>query len=128
MPIYTEYFPTDKPSYTKVKSWYFDDCMTYCSNKIFHDNLTWLEDESESGFAEENYTGSFDFPVENLMVFVISIILSAGRTSDHIIKNYQREIENYLQNYDVNKLASELPEDEKTDFLHDLDMAKKLFK
>ncbi|WP_143541473.1 hypothetical protein [Rodentibacter genomosp. 1] len=70
------------------------------------------------GGALDTYENSFEKPIENLMIY---IILRSGRNpySHNLVLN---DIYKILSKYELNKLLLELEEEEKQDFLYDLDL------
>lgn len=50
-----------------------------------------LREKSEVGYAYSELENSFDLPIEKLMLEVLALILSAGRSSDKV-KRYHLDI------------------------------------
>ncbi len=73
------------------------------------------------GGALNSFDGNFKLPIENLMLYVIYIILRAGRNpyGHKVILN---DIDKILAKNNLNDLISVLEEEEKQEFLYDLNL------
>ncbi|OOF55749.1 hypothetical protein BKK56_05905 [Rodentibacter genomosp. 2] len=110
----------NRVSYKELKQWFFEDAYLWCQRKFENGKVyQWGNSESEWG-ALDTYENSFEKPIENLMIYVIYIILRSGRNpySHNLVLN---DIYKILSKYELNKLLLEL-EEEKQDFLYDLDL------
>ena len=76
----------------------------------------------EIGYAYDQAEGSYDFPIENLMLEVLSLIMIAGRGPE-ITERYHREmIEKILVEHPLEQLLEEITEEEKSDLLYDMSL------
>lgn len=73
-----------------------------------------------SGGALYSFENSFDTPIENLMLYTISVITDSGRDKIYH-SNLMRVIDNILENNELESLIACL-EEEKQDFLYDLNL------
>ncbi|MDG6449177.1 hypothetical protein Q7506_11700 [Glaesserella parasuis] len=110
-------------NYKTLKQWFFEDAYQWCQEK-FYDGVVhkWHSDESnEWGGALNSFDGNFKLPIENLMLYVIYIILRAGRNpyGHKVILN---DIDKILAKNNLNDLISVLEEEEKQEFLYDLNL------
>ncbi|MGX2951662.1 hypothetical protein ACWIUA_12320, partial [Ursidibacter sp. B-7004-1] len=81
----------------------------------------WSANESEWGGALYSFENSFNTPIENLMLYVIYIILRAGR-NPYGHKITLQDIDKILSENDIDELVSVLGEEEKKEFLYDLNL------
>lgn len=109
--------------YKTLKQWFFEDAYLWCQRKFYNGIVhKWNLDESnEWGGALHSFDGNFDLPIEKLMIYVIYIILNAGRNpyGHKIILN---DIDLLLVKYGLDELISVLEEEEKDEFLYDLNL------
>ncbi|NHZ36758.1 hypothetical protein [Massilia rubra] len=95
----------------------------YCSSKfsvskrIFGE---WVGNEHESAFAYDNLELSFELPIENLMLEVISTIMAGGRQSAQFEQHTQKRIVKILDGRKIGDLLGTLDGDELAEFRADL--------
>lgn len=101
----------ERLTYGEIRAWFLDGYYSYCRAKLSHQN-PWLEGESEVGYAYSELENSFDLPVEKLMLEVLSLVLSAGRSSEKARKYHQDAISELLKKIDLPPVLEALPPDE----------------
>ncbi|VEI77355.1 Uncharacterised protein [Mannheimia haemolytica] len=112
----------ERIDYKTLKQWFLDDAYIWCQRqfekgmiKKHHHNF------NEWGGALDSFSRSFELPIENLMIDVIFLITNAGRLrlSHQIVFN---RVTNVLSKYNLSDLISCLEEEEKQEFLYDLNL------
>ncbi|WGE34825.1 MULTISPECIES: hypothetical protein [Actinobacillus] len=112
----------DRISYKELKQWFFEDAYLWCQRKFKNGKINkWIENETEWGGALYSFENSFDMPIENLMLYTIGIITDSGRDKIYH-SNLMKVIDDILKNNDIEILISCLEEEEKRDFLYDLNL------
>lgn len=109
-------------NYETLKKWFFEDAYQWCQEKFENGKIgKWHQSFTEWGGALDSFEGHFDLPIENLMLNVIYIIVNAGRheVSHDIVLS---EIDDILSKNSLNDLISGLEEEEKQEFLYDLNL------
>ncbi|TAI84397.1 Imm2 family immunity protein [Pectobacterium versatile] len=76
----------------------------------------------EIGYAYDQAEGSYDFPIENLMLEVLSLIMIAGRGPEKSAKYHREIIEKILAEHPLEQLLEEITEEEKSDLLYDMSL------
>lgn len=109
-------------NYKTLKQWFFDDAYLWCQRKFESGKITkWNKDFSEWGGALDSFDGNFDLPIENLMLSVIYIILNGARhTYSHTL--VMNDIDKILSDNNLDDLISVLEEEERQEFLYDLNL------
>ncbi len=113
---------TERVNYETLKQWFFDDAYIWCQRKFTEGKIkNWHEEFNEWGGALDSFDGHFELPIEKLMLNVIFIITNGARRilSHQIVFN---EIQEILLNHDLDDLISCLEEEEKENFLYDLNL------
>ncbi|MBS4429593.1 hypothetical protein E2566_00340 [Pectobacterium punjabense] len=111
--------------YKEIKESFLIKYYDCCRNMIFVKNKG-KEIENiyfqEIGYAYDQAEGSYYFPIENLMLEVLSLIMIAGRGPE-ITERYHREmIEKILVEHPLEQLLEEITEEEKSDLLYDMSL------
>ena len=109
-------------NYETLKQWFFEDAYIWCQRKFTEGKVkSWHGEFNEWGGALDSFDGHFDLLIEKLMLNVIFIITNGARhiLSHQIVFN---EIQEILLNNNLDELISILEEDEKEDFLYDLNL------
>lgn len=113
----------ERITYREIRAWFLGCYYNYCRAKV-KNNSPWVEGESEAGYAYSELEKSFDMPVENLMLEVLSLILGAGRSSDQSQKYHRGIISELLSENNLSDMLKELPEEEAEEFKADLKLLK----
>ncbi|TQI83131.1 immunity protein Imm2 of predicted polymorphic toxin system [Serratia marcescens] len=77
-------------------------------------------DTSDQAFAYESLEGSFEEPIECLMLELVTLIFMAGRCSDKTVKFHTDIILKILSENDLFEMLKDVTEDEKNEILNDL--------
>lgn len=109
----------ERVTYGEIRAWFLGRYYSYCRGKL-SDKSPWIEGESEVGYAYMELENSFDMPVENLMLEVLALILSAGRSSESVERYHLNIISGLLKEIDISSVLEDLPSDEATDLTADL--------
>lgn len=107
--------------YKTLKQWFLDDAYIWCQRRFEKGVIKEWENEFNEWGALDSFSESFELPIENLMIDVIFIITNAGRLkrSHKIVLN---RINDFLLKHNLNELISFLGEEEREDFLYDLNL------
>jgi hypothetical protein len=71
-------------------------------------------------YASDQYYPSSEFPVEDLMLEVMALVMRGGQVDDpEVVSGYLR-VEAFLAKHDLGKLLASLDETERGEFEHDL--------
>ncbi len=73
----------DRVAYSEIRAWFLGCYYNYCRVKLGHQS-PWREGESEAGYAYSELEKTFDRPIEKLMLEVLALVLSAGRSSEEV--------------------------------------------
>ena len=114
----------DRVQYSEIKSWvlegFWDGCRDHAPLSGRRPESIWTIEQIASdvydGYA--GGVGSFDSPVEYLMLEVVSLVLSCWypeRASYHRARIYDM-----LQGCDINEVLKDVPVSELEEFKHDL--------
>jgi hypothetical protein len=105
----------ERISYAVIKelllSYYWRGCRD-------HGFAGWLP-EQVSAWAYGEFEGSYDLPIENLMLEVASLVLTGGWFSDQA-RYHKEEILRILSVINLNAQLTELPQEEAEEFTNDL--------
>lgn len=108
----------DRVTYSEVRACFLALYYNYCRVKLRH-NSSWVEGESEAGYAYAELEGSFDKPVEILMLEVVALVLR-GRSSERVHDYHRAVIEEVLRDNDLPSILEGLPQEEAVEFSSDL--------
>ncbi|WP_123723886.1 Imm2 family immunity protein [Pseudomonas protegens] len=109
----------DRVTYSEVRACFLALYYNYCRVKLRHNSL-WIEGESEAGYAYAELEGSFDKPVEILMLEVVALVLRGGRSSERVHDYHRAVIEEILRDNDLLGILEGLPQEEAMEFSSDL--------
>lgn len=112
----------NRTTYKELKRWFFEEAYRWCQSKFRYGHVhLWGDDESEWGGALDTYGETFEYIIENLMVDVIFIITNVARheLAHHIVF---KRIQLILLENKLEDLLHCLSDDEKREFLYDLDL------
>ncbi|QOT79037.1 Imm2 family immunity protein [Cupriavidus basilensis] len=111
----------DRVSYSVMRAWIFSRYYSYCRSKL-NNKSSWVEGESEVGYAYDELDNSFELPVERLMLEVLTLILDAGRGSEQAGAYHRKAIEDLLENNDLSEMLKDIPMDEVEEFKIDINV------
>ncbi|WP_156116650.1 hypothetical protein [Massilia sp. 9096] len=102
---------------------FYNDVYAYSRQmgKLYRENKAEkLPPKSEyaAAYEEANFTAEY-FDIERLMVEVIFLTSTAGRESSQSFSWHKNQIINILKKNDLDALLSNLPDDERSEFLRD---------
>ncbi|MCY1549249.1 Immunity protein Imm2 [compost metagenome] len=109
----------DRVTYGEIRAWFLGSYYNYCRVKLSHQS-PWGEGEIEAGYAYSELENSFDMPIEKLMLEVIALVLSAGRSSKEVEKYHLDIISGLLREVDIYSVLEGLPSDEAAELRGDL--------
>ena len=109
----------ERVTYAEIRAWFLGSYHSYCRVKLMH-RSAWVEGESEVGFAYSELENSFELPVEKLMLEVLALILSAGRSSENVKKYHMEAALKLIEQIDLFSMLKELPSEEAADLVEDL--------
>jgi hypothetical protein len=109
----------ERVTYNEIRAWFLNSYYSYCKAKLRHKS-PWAEGESEVGYAYGELENSFDLPVEKLMLEVLALVFSAGRSSEEVEKYHLRAISGLLEEIERSSVFRELPSDEAAELIDDL--------
>ncbi len=72
------------------------------------------------GYAYGELENSFELPIEKLMLEVIALILSAGRSPEKVQKYHLDAISKLLEEFELFSILEDLPSDEVVELKDDL--------
>lgn len=112
----------ERTKYEELKRSFLFAGFSACVSKFHNGKVdSWGDNESEWGYASYHFEGCFSLPIEQLMLNVIEIITEAGRSvTTHEI--CLQEINDILSKYTPDELFADLDDEEKEDFLYDLEL------
>ncbi|WP_242650029.1 MULTISPECIES: hypothetical protein [Rodentibacter] len=62
---------SERVNYKTLKQWFFEDAYQWCQEKFEKGKVNkWQYNESEWGGALDSFEGSFNLPIENLMLYI----------------------------------------------------------
>lgn len=109
----------DRVTYGEIRAWFLGSYYSYCKVKLSHQS-PWAEGESEVGYAYGELENSFELPVEKLMLEVIALVLSAGRSSEKVKKYHLDIISKLLEEIELSDIFEDFSPDELVEFKGDL--------
>lgn len=110
-------------SYDEIRSSFAYSSYAYCRNIL---NLLKRGGNhsvcatSDQAFAYESLEGSFEKPIECLMLELVTLIFMAGRCSDKTVKFHTDIILKILSENDLFEMLKDVTEDDKNEILNDL--------
>lgn len=109
--------------YLTLRIRFYNDVYAYSRQmgKLYRENKAEkLPPKSEyaAAYEEANFTAEY-FDIERLMVEVIFLTSTAGRESSQSFSWHKNQIINILKKNDLDALLSNLPDDERSEFLRD---------
>ncbi|KAF0863510.1 hypothetical protein [Pseudomonas sp. LD120] len=113
-------------SYSEIKSWilenYWDGCRDHGPLIAGRDGSGWSLEQISSDIYDgySGGDGSFDSPLEYLMLEVVSLVLSCWYPSQ--VEYHKKRIFNLLSENDLAKMLENVPSDELEEFKHDLEV------
>ncbi|ATX62767.1 hypothetical protein [Yersinia hibernica] len=113
--------------YQEIKMSLLELYYIYCQQKFgsnSRDVDTWLKDESEIGYAYGEFCESYDLPIENIMLEVLSLILRAGRGPEKAEQYHYNRIAEILSKHNLDELMTDIDEEERKDLLYDMKLLK----
>ncbi|UZE07760.1 hypothetical protein [Pseudomonas corrugata] len=116
----------DRVSYSEIKKWVLENFWDGCRDhgpliKSENENVWSLEQIASDvydGYA--GGVGSFDSPLEYLMLEVVSLVLSCWYPNQ--IDYHKRRIYDLLSENDLTEMLENIPSDESEEFKHDLEI------
>lgn len=109
--------------YSLIRWWFFKAAYSCCYSSI-HYNNRWhsspLGNQREYTWAYEQSEG-YSRPIEKLMLEVVALIVYAGRASKQEEGAHRQAIADILKTHELKTLLSELPEDERKEFVADME-------
>lgn len=109
----------DRVTYGEMRAWFLGSYYSYCKVKLSHQS-SWAEGESEVSYAYGELENAFELPIEKLMLEVIALILSAGRSPRKVQKYNLDAISKLLEEIELSSILEELPSDEMAELKDDL--------
>lgn len=111
----------ERVNYQTLKEWFFDDAYIWCQRKFRDGKINkWTGNETEWG-ALYSFENSFDTSIENLMLYTIAVITDSGRDKIYHT-NLMRVIDRILEENELKNLIVCLGEEERKEFLYDLNL------
>jgi hypothetical protein len=110
----------ERATYETIKSWALAAHYDFCRDTGLVSRRPYLE---VLGRIEYEFENTFDLPVEKLMLCVVQLVLTGGWYPD-AEKNYRRAIQDQIAQYGLEKLLSDVPQEEANLFRHDLNILK----
>ncbi|MGL4859076.1 MAG: hypothetical protein ACRC5A_04930 [Enterobacteriaceae bacterium] len=117
----------ERIDYQEIRSSFLDCYYYYCRNVLNSMNKNgrgWEENEHEIGYAYDQFENSYELPIENLMLHVLNLILSANRFGKTFEDYHRTQIANILSVHSLDELIADISEDEKNDLLYDMKLLK----
>lgn len=81
----------------------------------------WEGNETEWGYASYDFEDCFTLPIEELMIAVLEAITNAGRSAE-VHESCLNKIYEILSKYPTEELVKDLEEDEKEEFIAELNL------
>lgn len=114
---------SERSPYWLIRQGLFDCYYTYCRGKIKGIKKwgkEWLPNEHEIHWAYEQFELSYQYPVEKLMLEVLTLILNAGRGPSSIDVYHRTKIIEILMHKNLHEVLQVLPAEERSEFEFDL--------
>lgn len=120
--MHSKYMNYQRTNYDDLKKDFLASAFGACRAKFHRGQVDgWIEYENEWGYASDDFESGFHLPIEKLMIHVINTITNAGRIvavhQFHLCK-----INDILSKYTKEELFADLDDEEKEDFLYDLEI------
>ncbi|QVQ28282.1 Imm2 family immunity protein [Achromobacter deleyi] len=109
----------ERVTYGEIRAWFLGSYYNYCRVKLSHQS-PWGEGEGEAGYAYSELENSFETPIEKLMLEVLALVFSAGRSSEEAKKYHLDIISGLLREIDIPAVLGSLPSDEAAELVADL--------
>ena len=120
--MHSKYMNYERTTYDELKKDFLASAFGACRAKCHRGQVDgWMEHESEWGYASYDFESGFHLPIEKLMIHVINTITNAGRIAE-VHRFHLCEINNILSKYTTEELFADLDDEEKEDFLYDLEI------
>ncbi|MDK4575516.1 hypothetical protein, partial [Kingella kingae] len=120
--MHSKYMNYERTTYDELKKDFLASAFGACRAKFHRGQVDgWMEHESEWGYASYDFESGFHLPIEKLMIHVINTITNAGRIAE-THRFHLCEINNILSKYATEELFADLNDEEKEDFLYDLEI------
>ena len=117
-------FPDEQRTPYRLVRWWLLDCYyTYCRSKIRNTKTWgkgWLPNEHEIHWAYEQCEFLYQYPIEQLMLEVLTLILNAGRGPSTVELYHRSKIAAILKENDLREMLQNLPVEVRNEFEHDL--------
>ncbi|WP_418121564.1 hypothetical protein [Variovorax sp. 160MFSha2.1] len=118
---------SERIPYRLMQWWTWDYCHTICRRALKgHYGANWkYADEYQHAFHESQWEFVENCPaIEALMFRVFLLVMLGGRGDGNFEAKLRHEISDILRNNDLEKMLSELGDDERNDFSIDLQLSK----
>lgn len=106
----------ERETYSTIKAWFLDCVFDTCLNNW--NDETWPY-SSIIAFTYEEYSASYNSVIENLMLNVVTLIMTGGWDLEQA-SYYKKLIKNILSQYTLEELLKDIPKEEFDEFIHDL--------
>lgn len=106
-------------TYGEIRAWFLGSYYSYCKVKLSHQS-SWAEGESEVGHAYGELENSFELPIETLILEVIALIISAGRSQEKVQNYHLDAISKLLEEFKLFSILEYLPFNESVEVKDDL--------
>ncbi len=111
--------------YKEIQLWMFDYYPIYCRLKIRSSKkrgFSWVEGETEVGYALNEMEDSFSHPVEEMMLQIAGLVLSAGRSPAIAFDMACIKIKEIIARYGLESLLAQLSEEDSRVVRSDLEL------
>lgn len=110
----------ERENYLTIKTWFLECVFDTCRNHWGDE--TWPYG-SVISFTYEEFSVSYDSPIEILMLNVIAFIMSGGWDSGQA-NYYNKQIDDLLSINDLGEMLANIPKEEADEFLQDMRILK----
>lgn len=111
----------DRVTFSEIRVWFLGSYYSCCKGKLSQ-RSPWAEGEAEVGYAYHELENAFDLPIEKLMLEVIALILSAGRSPKKVQKYHLDVICGLVEELELSSILGSIPSDESAEFKNDLEL------
>lgn len=113
----------ERIDYYEIRLSFLGCCYEGCRQKL--KNITMGTSgvpkyEDGIGYAHYQFENSYELPIEQLMLDVVTLVLIAARGPEHVERFHRKEIKQILSTHPLYELIKELGEEEREDLLHDM--------
>ncbi|QDX95958.1 hypothetical protein EGD00_00400 [Pectobacterium carotovorum subsp. carotovorum] len=115
----------ERLNYNEIRRSFLEDYYLCCRHKLHTFNQLgelWEYGASEVGYAYYQSEDAYDFPTENLMLEVLSLIMIAGRGPERAEKYHREMIAKILAEHPLEQVLEEITEEERSDLLYDMSL------